>query len=151
MRRNSACTTSERSGKALYIARDLNKQILSDLRATQLRPAIFPVDPIHVMSRQESAHGFAEGREEGLLAQARKESEALQLVLDRILHLGETQLDSGGAQGVVEFGKRVACGDVDARDRLRRDHEPTDRCGRARNSIQNSFMKQLGIREEEGR
>ena len=47
------------------------------------------------MSREVDAHRFAEGREEGLVAEAREEPEALQLVFDRILYLGETQLDAG--------------------------------------------------------
>ena len=64
-----------------------------------LRRAIFPVDPLDGMSREVGAYRFAEGREEGLFAEAREEPEALQLVLDRILHLGETQLDTGGVQG----------------------------------------------------
>ena len=39
------------------------------------------------MRRKVSIHGFAESRKEGLFAKAREESEATQLVLDRILHL----------------------------------------------------------------
>ena len=74
------------------------------------------------MDRAVGAHRFAERREEGLFAEAREEPEALQLVLDRILHLGETQLDTGGVQGVVELADGIGRGDVDARDRLRRDH-----------------------------
>ena len=89
--------------------------------------AIFPVDPLDGMGREVGAHRFAEGREEGLFAEAREESEALQLVLDRILHLGETQLDAGGVQGVVELADGIGCRDVDAGDRLSRDHQPADR------------------------
>jgi len=88
--------------------------------------AIFPLNPLNEMGRTVSAHRFAEGREGSLFAEAGKEPEALQLVLNRILHLGETKLDAGGMQGVVEFADDVGCGDVHARDRLRRDHQPAD-------------------------
>jgi len=81
------------------------------------------------MSREVDAHRVAEGREEGLVAEAREEPEALQLVFDRILYLGETQLDAGGAQGVIELADGIGCGDVDARDRFCRDDEPTDVIG----------------------
>ena len=58
------------------------------------------------MGFEIAAHGFAERREERLLAEAREEPEALQLVLDRILHLGKAQLDARGVQGVVELAER---------------------------------------------
>jgi len=57
------------------------------------------------MSRAVGAHRFAEGHEEGLLAEAREEPDALQLVLDRILYLGETQLDASSVQSVVELAQ----------------------------------------------
>ena len=91
--------------------------------------AIFPVDPLDGMSRKVGAHCFAEGREEGSFAEAREELEALQLVLDRILHLGETQFDTRGMQGIVELADGIGCGDVDARDPFCRDDEPTDVIG----------------------
>jgi hypothetical protein len=49
--------------------------------------AILPVDPVYRMRRKVGIHRFAESRKEGLFAKAREESEAPQLVLDRILHL----------------------------------------------------------------
>jgi len=61
-----------------------------------LKRAILPVDPLDGMSRAVRAHCFADRREEGLFAEAREEPEALQLVLDRVFHLGEKQLDAGG-------------------------------------------------------
>jgi len=59
-------------------------------REMALRAAILPVDPLYGMAREVGAHRFIEGREEGLLAKAGEDPEALQLVFDRILHLGET-------------------------------------------------------------
>jgi len=53
------------------------------------------------MCRKVGIHRFAESRKEGLLAKAREESEAPQLVLDRILHLCKAQFDAGGVQGVI--------------------------------------------------
>src|SRR4029453_15551014 len=38
-------------------------------------------------------HGFLDGREERVLLEAREQPEAAQLVLDRVLHLGEVELD----------------------------------------------------------
>ena len=71
-------------------------------------------------------HGFTEGCEKGSLAEALEKLEAFELVLDRILHLGETQLDPSGVQRVVELADSVGCGDVDACDGLCRDDEPAD-------------------------
>ena len=53
------------------------------------------------MGCEVSIHRFAESRKEGLFTEAREESEALQLVLDRILHLCKAQFDAGGVQGVI--------------------------------------------------
>ena len=85
-----------------------------------------PVDPLDGMAGEIGTHGFIDGSEKGVLTQAREHLEAFELVLDRILHLGEAQLDSSVVQRVVELADRVGRGDVDARDRLRRDHEPAD-------------------------
>src|SRR5215468_9928952 len=68
-----------------------------------LRGAVLPVEPLDTMGRTVGACRFAQGRKEGVFAEAREEPEALQLVLDRILHLGKAQLDAGGVQGVVEL------------------------------------------------
>src|ERR1700746_213756 len=63
--------------------------------------AILPVDPVYRMRRKVGIHRFAESCKEGLFAKAREESEAFQLVLDRILHLCKAQFDAGGVQGVI--------------------------------------------------
>ena len=76
------------------------------------------------MAGEVGTHGFTEGSEKGSLTEALEKLEAFELVLDRILHLGKTQLDPGRVQRVVELADSVGCGDVDARDRLCRDDEP---------------------------
>src|ERR1700751_3486311 len=91
-----------------------------------LRRAILPVDPLDWMGGAVGAYRFVDGREEGLFAETREEPEALQLVLNEIFHFGETQLDTGGVQGGVEFADGIRCGDVDTGHRLCRDHEPAD-------------------------
>src|ERR1700739_2337828 len=101
------------------------------------------------MSCEVGAHRLVDGREEGLFSEAHEETEALELVFHRILHLSETQFDAGSVQGVVEFADDIGCGDVDTGDRLCRDHEPSDWGRRSCNSIQDSFMEQLGVRKEE--
>jgi hypothetical protein len=65
---------------------------------------------MHSMDGEIAAHCFVNDRKERLLAEAREEPEALQLVLDRILHLGEAQLDACGGKGVVELGDDVGGG-----------------------------------------
>ena len=81
------------------------------------------------MRREIDTHRFAHGCEESLLTQTRQELEASQLVLHRILHLGEAQFNACGAERVIELAERVACGDVDAGDRLCGDHDPAHRRG----------------------
>ena len=56
------------------------------------------------------AHRFLEGREEGLFAEVLEDLEALQLVLDGIVHLSETQFNAGSVQGVVELTDDIRCG-----------------------------------------
>jgi hypothetical protein len=53
----------------------------------------FPVDPVTLIQRMAppvSAHRFVDSGEEHLIPEACKQAEALQLVLYRIFHLGET-------------------------------------------------------------
>src|SRR5215831_18524821 len=64
-----------------------------DASSRSLLRAVLPVDPLDGMRRPVGAHCFAESREESLFPETCEESETLHLVLDRILHLGETQLD----------------------------------------------------------
>ena len=58
------------------------------------RRAILPVDPLDGTAGEVGTHGFTESREKGFLAEALEKAETFELVLDWILHLGETQLDS---------------------------------------------------------
>ena len=60
------------------------------------------------MDRAVGAHRLVDSREEGLFAEAREKPETLELILHRILHFGETQLDARGVQGVVEFAEASA-------------------------------------------
>src|SRR4029077_8173644 len=63
----------------------------------------------------------------------------------------EKQLDAGGVQAVVKFTNNISSCDVDTRDRLRRDDEPADGWRRVRTRIQNAFVEQFGVCEEERR
>ena len=103
------------------------RPIDGDWAACGLRRAILPVDPVYGTAGEIGIHGFTEGCEKGLLAEALEKLEAFELVLDWILHLCETQLDPGGVQRVLELADSVGRGDVDAGDRLCCDDEPADR------------------------
>ena len=103
------------------------------------------------MGDEVAADSFLDGGKETLLAEVREKPEALQLVLDRILHLGEKHLDAGGGQCVVELGDSVSGGDVDAGHRLGGDDEPSDRGGRTRDGVENPVVEELGVGEEERR
>ena len=76
----------------------------------RIRPETSGSRPPSLPTRRDGCEvgpdGLAERREERLRAEAREEPEALQLVLDRVLHLREAQLDAVGAQRVVELGER---------------------------------------------
>ena len=50
---------------------------------------VFPVDPIDGIHFKVGAHGRAESWKNGLFANLRKQSKALQLIFDRILQLRE--------------------------------------------------------------
>src|SRR5215813_1704325 len=110
---------------------------------------LLPVYPLDGMDLEVGAHCFAERREEAPLAEPRKEPETLQLVLDRILHLGEAQLDACRVQGVVELADDVGGGHVDAGNRLGRYHQPAHRCRRARYRVQDPIVEQFGVGEEQ--
>ena len=62
------------------------------------------IDPVYGMTRDVSTDGFIDRRKEGLFAEAREELEALQLILDRVLHFCEAQFNVRATQAVVEFG-----------------------------------------------
>ena len=51
----------------------------------------------------------ANGRKEGILAKSGEKPKALQLVFDRVLDLGEAELDSGLVQGLVQFALMPLC------------------------------------------
>src|SRR5262245_34245598 len=110
--------------------------------------AILPVYPLDVMGLEVDVYRFADRREEVLLAELHEELKALQLVFDRILHLGEAQLDACRVQGVVELADDIGSGHVDAGDRLGRNHQPTHWCRGARYRVQDAIVEQLGIGEE---
>ena len=46
-------------------------------------------------------HGFAESRKEVMLTEAGEESETLEFVFNRILHLCKAQFDTGRVQGFI--------------------------------------------------
>src|SRR6185437_1303736 len=95
----------------------------------------------HSVSRPVGGYRFTDGCEEGLLAEAGEETKALQLVLDWIFHLSKTQIDTGGVQGFVEFAECIGGRDINAGDRLCRDHKSSDRRGGVRNSIQDTLLE----------
>src|ERR1700736_5429330 len=89
------------------------------------RDLILPVFPIDIVEFQVAGNGRADGREEVALAKLRKKSKPLQLVLYGVLELGKAKLDASRVQRLVQLGDRVAGGNVDTGDRLRRDDQPT--------------------------
>jgi hypothetical protein len=105
---------------------DVPSEATQTLSPRALRRAILPVDPLNWMSRAIRGYRFPESREEGIFTEAREEPKTLQLVLDRVFHLSETQRNVGGIQGVVKFANNIGRGDVDACDRFCRNHEPAD-------------------------
>src|SRR3954447_21214914 len=58
------------------------------------------------MLSEVGVDGGAHGGMEAGRAEALEQLEALQLVLDRILHLGEPQLDARIPQGLLELGEQ---------------------------------------------
>jgi hypothetical protein len=76
---------TELTARARYKKRTTLEELTKTAFHLALRGAILPVHPLDRMGREVGAHRFAEGREEGLFAEAREEPEALQLVLYRIL------------------------------------------------------------------
>src|SRR5512139_453550 len=103
------------------------------------------------MGREIAVDGRPHGGEEGLLAKLRKQPESLQLVLDRVLHLGEAQLDARCVQGMVQFGQHVGGGDVHAGDRFGRHDQPAHRRRRSGHRIERALVEQFGVGEEQRR
>ena len=54
---------------------------------------VLSIDPVYGMTRDVSTDGFIDRRKEGLFAEAREELEALQLILDWVLHFCEAQFN----------------------------------------------------------
>ncbi|MCY1379985.1 hypothetical protein D9M69_677590 [compost metagenome] len=96
-------------------------------------------------------HGGAHGGLEDVVAEHFQQSEAAELVLDRVLHFREMQLDAARAQGFAQLAEHVRRGDVDAGDRLSRYHQPAYRRRRFLDGLQYAFPEQLGIGEEQRR
>src|SRR5215472_15125775 len=70
------------------------------------------------------ADGHFNGWEKGTLTERPIEPKTLQLVLDRIFHFSETQLDSARGKGSVQFLQHVCGSDIHACNRLCRDNQP---------------------------
>ena len=103
------------------------------------------------MRLEVCADGAPDRGKKGRFAELTEESEALQLVLDRILQLGEAQLDVGLPQSFVELGKDVRSSDVDARYGLGRHNQPAYWSWGPFRGLDDALMKQLGIGEEQRR
>src|SRR5262245_27426788 len=88
--------------------------------------AFLPVDPLNIMSRQVLAHRLTDRREECVLAEPTEQAKSLELVFNRVFHLGEAQFDVDRLQGLIEVADCVGGGNIDARDRLGRYDDPTD-------------------------
>src|SRR5262249_51489568 len=76
------------------------------------------------MTREVGTYRFIDCCKERFVAKACKKPKAFQLILDWVLHLCKTQLDTSGVQFVVELADRIRRSDVDTRDRLCCDHDP---------------------------
>ncbi len=80
-----------------------------------------------------------------------KSPESLELVLSAIFEFGKAQLDSCGAQRLVQLFKNVGRGDVHAGDGLCGNNHPARGRGRSCRGLENTLFEQLGVREEQGR
>src|SRR4051794_23312289 len=111
---------------------------------------ILPVQPVHIMKLKITGNGDANCRKEEALAELCEQSEPLDLVLYRILELGKAQRDAPRVQSIVQLRDHIACSDVDTRDRLRSDDQPTHRSWRLRHRVQHALLEQFGVGEEQG-
>ena len=73
----------------------------------KLRCLVFSEFPIHRVLFEVSIDRGAYGGMETLGTEALEQPEAFQLVLDRVLHFGEPQLDARLTQGLLELGEHV--------------------------------------------
>src|SRR5262249_60770521 len=87
--------------------------------------SFLPTLPVHIVELEIAGNGNANCRKEILFAKLCEQSKSLQLVLYRIFQLGETKLDAPLVQRLVQLRNCVACGDVHAGDRFRRNDQPT--------------------------
>src|SRR4051794_21419718 len=130
---------------------------LSPWRTTSVRHAtlqsalILPVLPVHIMKLKVTGNSDANCRKEEALAELREQSEPLELVLHGVLELGKAQRDAHRVQLIVQLRDHIACGDVDAGDRLCSDDQPPYRSWRRRHRIQHALLEQFGVGEEQGR
>ena len=74
----------------------------------------------------------------------RAKSDTLHPVLERILHLGEAQFNTGRTKRFIECRNGIGRRDINARDRFRGDDEPMDRSRRFRNGIQYALISHGG-------
>jgi hypothetical protein len=81
-----------------HLAEDLSDERVATPSYLALRRAIFPIDPLNRISRSVSAHRFAEGREEGLFAEAREESK-----------YRKSKISCSAERGIVAGRVGVAC------------------------------------------
>ena len=84
--------------------------------------------PVHSPQRVKApmrgdilANGHFNGRKKGTLTERQVEPKTLQLVLDRIFHLSEMELDTARDKGRVQLNQHVRCSDIHACNRLCRD------------------------------
>src|SRR5271169_270233 len=101
------------------------------------------------MAAEIAADGGTNGRMEGTFAKLGEKPEALELVFDGVFEFGEAQLDSGLVQSLIQFGEGIGRSDVHAGDRFCGNDQPARRSWRFRRGVQNTFLEQLGIGEEQ--
>ena len=114
------------------------------------RAALFPVDPIDPGRRDVGIDRGADGREEGILAELVQQAVAAEPVLDRVLHLGETQLEPGRRRS-PRSTRACPPQSYRIRDRLGRDDDPARRRGSRLDRLLDVLAERLGVREEEWR
>ena len=103
------------------------------------------------MDHEVAVDGIVDGWKERRFAKPREQPESLQLVLDRVLHLGHAQLDARRVQGVVQFSQHVGRGHVHTGDGFRRNDQPAHGRRRRRHGVEHSVIEQFGVGEKQRR